>query len=404
MAADHAARGARAEARSSKPAGRCRSSPSSRPPLRSPMRRAPRRVVRPGRPARYCIEPSSAGAVPALRAWRRSASAVALGRTTPTVPIATNSGGSRPGRPQPDTAARSSIAVAAVIVPSPPPSSAKLSNRRNKSPLTRPPMTIPTELIANTALNSDGDRPNADCSTKLLSEMYVNSAALVRASTAVAPPKSRSRDTSWTAAAKKRRPPRCLRSGGSVSGNAAVVSTPIPAPMSASTQNNPRHDITCRRTPPSNGASTGAKPLMSISSEKARAMRSSGNASRTTARATTSPAAPHSPCPRRAAMSAWMPGASAQAIDMTANPARPTRRGRRRPTRSLSGPTISCPRARPPSAADSVSWVEASDALRSNPMSGSAGRYRSSEIGPNADKRPSVSSAARGRRPIPAAA
>jgi hypothetical protein len=65
----------------------------------------------------------------------------------------------------------SSNPPAVVIVPSPAPSSAKLSNRCNKCPLTRPPIMMLTEFIANTALNSDGDRPNADCRTKLLSEM-----------------------------------------------------------------------------------------------------------------------------------------------------------------------------------------------------------------------------------------
>jgi hypothetical protein len=63
--------------------------------------------------------------------------------------------------------------------------------------------------------------------------------------------------------------------------------------------------------------------------------------------------------------------------------AMPISRIPRRPNRSDSGPAMSWPAARPIRQAVTVSWATEVAAPRSAVSAGSAGRYRSIEIGPN---------------------
>jgi hypothetical protein len=96
--------------------------------------------------------------------------------------------------------------------------------------------------------------------------------------------------------------------------------------------------------------------------------------SRTTARATTMPTAPSSPCARRSATSTSTLGATAQSADATANPVAPSSIGRRRPSTSDSGPATSWPRARPSRHEVSESCVTEGVVARSAVSVGSAGR------------------------------
>jgi len=104
-----------------------------------------------------------------------------------------------------------------------------------------------------------------------------------------------------------------------------------------------------RNCEPMTGASTGASPLTSASRES---MRTSGlppNRSRTMAMATTPPAAAPKPWSRRKTLSHTMSGASAAATDAAMCSAVARISGRRRPTLSLHGPTMSWPNPKPTS-------------------------------------------------------
>ncbi|MCU1628573.1 MAG: hypothetical protein JWP64_3522 [Pseudonocardia sp.] len=92
------------------------------------------------------------------------------------------------------------------------------------------------------------------------------------------------------------------------------------------------------------------------------------------ARETTSPTAPASPPISRSTSSASIVGANAHSRDVTAYRATPTSSGRRRPIRSLKGPTSSCPTASPIMQTDMDAWPSASVVPRSAVSRGSAGR------------------------------
>ena len=117
------------------------------------------------------------------------------------------------------------------------------------------------------------------------------------------------------------RPPRLppaalfLRSRGSVSGRPVAVPISITNTIAARTTNNPRHDVIRSSCPPRIGASVGARPVTSSSSEKTRAAAAPDRRSRTTARAITIPAAPAKPWTRRSATSTEIEGATAHASD-----------------------------------------------------------------------------------------
>lgn len=95
------------------------------------------------------------------------------------------------------------------------------------------------------------------------------------------------------------------------------------------------------------GASTGAAPLMIIIRLKARAATAPCARSATTARLSTTPAAPLNPCTKRNAVSAAMFGATAQATPARMQTKVPASMSGRLPNRSESGPMINCPLARP---------------------------------------------------------
>ena len=137
------------------------------------------------------------------------------------------------------------------------------------------------------------------------------------------------------------------------------------APMAASTTNTPRHEVASSSWPPMIGARMGARPLTSIVSAKKRASAVPVCRSRTTARAMTMPGRARQPLDapegdelprhRTRPRTAGTPGCRS---------AGPASNGRRRPSRSLSGPAISCPRASPMRHAVSVSPMTAARACR----------------------------------------
>jgi hypothetical protein len=136
----------------------------------------------------------------------------------------------------------------------------------------------------------------------------------------------------------------------------------------------PRHDVTCRTNPPSVGASTGARPITSMSRDRMVAAAVPANRSRTVAIATTATAALPIPWMTRPAMSSWTVGATAQKSDAAMCRASPAMSGRRRPTASASGPMSSCPRPIPTRIPVRVAWTADSDAPRSRVIDGSEGR------------------------------
>ena len=105
---------------------------------------------------------------------------------------------------------------------------------------------------------------------------------------------------------------------------------------------------------------------------------------------------PPSPRPRRrpagprASPSTTMFGANRHTTDATMCSTMPAISGRRRPSESDSGPTISWPSASPASVPVSVSCTTDDDTDRSSAMRGSAGRYMSMVSGPSATSRPST--------------
>jgi hypothetical protein len=161
--------------------------------------------------------------------------------------------------------------------------------------------------------------------------------------------------------------------------------------MPASTRKIPRQLVTERSWPPTTGARIGAAPLTTISAENSRAAASPVAVSRTTARLITMPAAPASPCRKRSGTRTTTDGASAHRTEATTYSAIPTSSGSRRPNRSLSGPAITCPSARPARHAVSVTCTADADVSRSRARSGSPGRYMSIDSGANADSAPRIS-------------
>ena len=175
-------------------------------------------------------------------------------------------------------------------------------------------------------------------------------------------------------------------------------------PISASTMNVPRHDVSRSTWPPMTGAITGARPLTSISSDMNRAMASPENRSRATAVATTKPAATPKAWTSRSPASAYADGASAQSSENAMYTVRPMSSGLRRPNESDSGPTNSWPSARPTMNVVNDSWTCDALAPSSPAMPGNAGRYMSTDSGPSAHSAPSSPTSLIRLGPTPTAA
>ena len=109
-------------------------------------------------------------------------------------------------------------------------------------------------------------------------------------------------------------------------------------PKPARVQNTPRQPAKNCTTPPSCGASTGARPMIRVISDSTRAVSAWLKRSRTTARAITAPAQPPRAWTKRAAIRVSMFGARAQTTEATKKTTIPTNSGRRRPKRSEAGP------------------------------------------------------------------
>ena len=114
------------------------------------------------------------------------------------------------------------------------------------------------------------------------------------------------------------------------------------------------------------------------------------NRSPTTATATTIAAAAPTPCSPRATASIPMSGETRHSSEASMCSTIPASSGRRRPSESDSGPTTSCPRARPASVPVSVSCATEEDTPSSSAMRGRAGRYMSMVSGPSATMAPST--------------
>src|SRR5699024_9192675 len=164
---------------------------------------------------------------------------------------------------------------------------------------------------------------------------------------------------------------------GSVSGTSSADPANIVTARPARTTSTPRQPMWSTSALPSSGATTGATPAISINKVKARAAACPVDRSAITARPNTIPAAALSPCSSRAASSTPSVGATAAPMLARTNTAVPTSSGRRRPTRSESGPNTSCPPAIPSRNIVSVSWMVVSEPSRSARISGKAARYRS---------------------------
>ena len=107
------------------------------------------------------------------------------------------------------------------------------------------------------------------------------------------------------------------------------------------------------------------------------------------AAATTPPAAAPAPMSTRAIDS--VPRVGARAANTLAATCRAVTAssGMRRPTLSLSGPTMSWPSAKPIMVPVRVSWIAAAEVWKSASSTGKAGRYRSIVNGPRAVNAPS---------------
>ena len=136
----------------------------------------------------------------------------------------------------------------------------------------------------------------------------------------------------------------------------------------------PRQGITASRAEPTSGASTGATPETSARRDSMTTRRRPPNRSRTIAAATTPPAAAPAPCSTRATDSSSSVGASAAPTLATTCSAVTASSGSRRPTLSLSGPTMSCPSAKPIIVPVRVSWIMAAVVSKSASSTGNAGR------------------------------
>src|SRR3954451_4041032 len=153
----------------------------------------------------------------------------------------------------------------------------------------------------------------------------------------------------------------------------------------------PRQEVNRSTSPPMVGASTGAAPMTRNSRESMVAAARPSKRSRTTAMAITDPAAVPTPCSSRNAPSTAMLGATSTSSEASTCSAVPAMSGRRRPNRSESGPSTSCPSASPTRVPVRVSWTAADVVSSSVVIVGSAGRYMSMVSGPSATKAPRVS-------------
>ena len=145
------------------------------------------------------------------------------------------------------------------------------------------------------------------------------------------------------------------------------------------------------------GARIGAIPLTEATAEKNAAAAFPVNKSAMTARPMTMPAAPAAPWISRRTISSVIDVVIAHSAETTTKTATPTSNGRRRPSRSDSGPVITCPTASPTMHADNVSCAAEDVEFSSPGSSGSAGRYMSRHSGPNADSAPSATIGASSR-------
>ena len=169
-------------------------------------------------------------------------------------------------------------------------------------------------------------------------------------------------------------PRSCRRARGRVSGRMNSEHASMTAPYTASTTKMPRHGMTSSSADPTSGARTGATPETSARRLSMTTRRRPPKRSRTIAMATTPPAAAPIPWNTRAVPSSSSVGASAAHRLATMCSAVTESSGMRRPTLSLSGPTISCPRPKPIMVPVSVSCTIAAVVWKSLSTIGNAGR------------------------------
>lgn len=160
--------------------------------------------------------------------------------------------------------------------------------------------------------------------------------------------------------------------------------------MPANTQKLNCQGPTNNNCAPNSGANNGANIITNANREKKRTASSPRNKSRTTARATTAPAAPAIPWTNRNTTNTVTLGTNTHSTEATVNTAIPTNNGRRRPNASLIGPMINCPNDNPNIIEVNVSCTCASTVPRSSVICGNAGRYMSVASGPVAVSRPST--------------
>ena len=190
------------------------------------------------------------------------------------------------------------------------------------------------------------------------------------------------RDTVAMPAMRPRRPPALRRSGGSDSRTTAAstpAATTLNTPMNTKIERQPNGPSS---TAPMSGARMGARPLIIIMSEKARAACFPTARSATTARARTTPAPPAMPCTSRPPSITYTSGANAQTKAATAASTCDATSRRRRPSESDIGPMKNCPNAMPAMNMVRVSWTIGSVVPKSCAMTGKAGRYVSMDSGP----------------------
>jgi hypothetical protein len=155
------------------------------------------------------------------------------------------------------------------------------------------------------------------CSTNDEPDTYAKTVANDRLDAIAKPMNSRMPSSPRSVRRVWRRPRMSRRSGGSVSGSCVATASHTHAPMTASATKIPRHDPSSSSCAPSTGARIGATPMMSISEENTRTAEAPECRSRTTACATTMPAAPPKPCTKRSAVSVRTSGATAHSSDAT---------------------------------------------------------------------------------------
>ena len=151
--------------------------------------------------------------------------------------------------------------------------------------------------------------------------------------------------------------------------------------MAAITAMIPRQPIGSASTPPSNGATTGAKPVIVIMMLRAPAACLDWALSSTIARLSTMPALPANPIRRRAPISTSIFGEKTAIKHATTYRVSPANSGLRRPMRSERGPKNTCPSPEPIRNVVKVSCTVDDWAARSLTMAGIAGRYRSVDSG-----------------------